>query len=246
MQKILSFVCYLVMIVFASCSGKSQSTYIIGIDPSFYSIEAVGREKNIEAFLTDLISEVAKKSKLSLRLQNVNWNTLYSDLQKNLYQGVISGLPKYNFHEDTFDFSEVFLQSGPVLVIPIGSQYDTLQKLSNKEVGILSDSPGVFILEKYPNIIIRNYDLMAKMFNDLTLSVLDAALAGVLPATAYCNDLYFGKLTVVSTPMTEEGLRLITPKGQSLPLMKAFNKALHELEIEGSIEKLKNKWGLPS
>jgi polar amino acid transport system substrate-binding protein len=246
MQKILSYVCYFVMILFASCSGKSQSTYIIAIDPSFYSIEVVGREKNIEAFLTDLIAEVAKKSKLSMRLQNVNWDTLYSGLQKNQYQGVISGLPRYNFHEDTFDFSEVFLQSGPVLVIPIGSQYDTLQKLANKEVGILSDSPAVFILEKYPNIIIRNYDLMAKMFNDLTLSVLDAALAGVLPATAFCNDLYYGKLSVVSDPMTDEGLRLITSKGQSVPLMKAFGKALHELERDGTIEKLKKKWGLPT
>jgi ABC-type amino acid transport substrate-binding protein len=219
---------------------------MIAIDPAFYSIEALGREKNILGFLTDLVYEISEKTKMPLSIESVNWNTLFSGLQEEEYQGVFSGMPPYNFTENTYSFSSVFLKTGPVLVIPVKSPYSSLSKLNGREVGFIRGSGNDLLIEKYPGIIIRPYESIPKMLNDMATGAIDAALVGILPALGYCNDLFQGTLKVVSEPMTEAGLRLITLKNAQPAMMNTFDRELKKMQDDGTLSKLMQKWGLGS
>ncbi|MCX6990455.1 MAG: transporter substrate-binding domain-containing protein [Chlamydiae bacterium] len=237
---------FILLFLISACSSSSTNTYTVAMSPSFNSVEVLGREKNIEAFLTDLFSEVSNRAKIRIPLESVNSNTLFDGLQKMQYQAVVSGMPPYNFTESTYSFSSVFLQTGPVLIVPTGSSVKSLEKLSSKEVGIISDSMAVSILEKYPGIIIRPYDSIPGMLNDLSEGILEAALVAVLPAEGYCNDLYKTTLKIVTPPLNDAGLRIITMKGSSEGLLQAFDKSLKKMQEDGSFAKLMQKWGLSS
>lgn len=246
MNRAIQCIIFSFLFFITACSSSSNKTFTIGVDPDFYSIEAIGREKNIMGFATDLMSEVSQHTKLSIHLKPVNWNTLFAGMQKKQYQAVFSGMPPYNFTEELYSFSPIFLKTGPVLVVPTKSFYKSLSDLGNREVGIISDSKNIALLEKNPSIIIRPYDSIPKMLNDVSLGILEAAFIGILPAEAYCNDLYQGTLKIVTGPLNEDGLRLITLKGDQQMLMKAFDNTISKMQSDGSYVKLMQKWGLSS
>jgi polar amino acid transport system substrate-binding protein len=237
---------FLLFLGLSACGGSSSTSYQIAMDPAWYSIESMGREKNLIGFATDLLAEISKDTDTRLSLRSANWNTLFDGLKDGQYQGVLSGMPPYNFNQQTYTFSSVFLETGPVLIVPFSSSIRSLNALSGKEVGIISDSSAVTILEKYPDILIRTYDSIPKMLNDILVSAIDAAVVGILPAEAFCQDLYHGQLKIATKPLNEEGLRLIAMAGVAEPLIKTFDLGLEDLKDNGEYDKLLKKWSLSS
>ncbi len=233
-------------LLLSGCSKTSKPVYTIGVDPAFYSIESVGREKNILAYLTDVLSEISMQSKMQISIKAVNWNTLYQGLQENQYQAIFSGLPPYNFNQSQYDFSSLVLATGPVLITKKDAKYSSLAKLTFKEVGILSDSKAVEEVEKYPEILIRNYESIPKMLTDLSNNKIEGAVAAYLPAQGYCSDLFEGILEIRGSPLIDIGLRFITLKDKNKELFETVNKHLEKMSNDGSLKKLKAKWGLPN
>lgn len=245
-QHLRSILSFALLLILTACGSSSKNTNTIAVDPAFYSIEALGREKNILGFLTDLLSEMSQRAKTPLPLETVSWNALFDGLEEGQYRGVISGMPPYNFNENTYSFSPVFLQTGPVLVVPIQSAFNSLNKLGGREVGFITGSSGAALLEKYPGIIIRPYGSIPKMLNDLAAGTLDAAIVSLLPALGYCNDLFQGTLKIVSEPLNDAGLRLITLKNKAPEMMNIFDRELKKMHDDGTYSKLMQKWNLSS
>ena len=237
--------CFFLFIALSSCGTSPKPSYIIAVDPAFYSIESMGREKNILAFLTDLVSAVSIRSRMSMHIQPTNWNSLVQGLEEHQYQGIFSGINQYNFTENKYSFSSVLIKTGPVVVVAKNTNFKALADLNNTEVGILSDSDAVHILSPYPDIIIRLYDSIPKLLNDVVQNNIEAAIIPALPAAAYCSDLFQDTLRIANEPMTDSGLKLITLKQENKELIEGFNRAIYEMGKDGTIDKLKAKWSLP-
>jgi polar amino acid transport system substrate-binding protein len=165
-------------------------------------------------------------------------------LQKDKYEAILSSMPPYVFNTQQFDFSEIYLPLGPVLVVPIQSPIRSLDRLDGKEIGVISGSTGPLILEKSPGVLIRFYDSIPKALNDLIAGTIDGAIIDILSAVAYCRDLYQEELKIVTPPLDEEGLRLITKHGSTPTLIKGFNNGLAKMKSNGSYAKLLDKWEL--
>jgi polar amino acid transport system substrate-binding protein len=126
----------------------------------------------------------------------------------------------------------------------INSSFDSFAKLSGKEIGIVPDTKGALLLEKYPAILIRSYDSIPQALNDIVRGAIDGALIDNLSAVAYCQDLYQTELKIVSPPLTTEGLRLITLHGQASDLLLRFNRGLDKMKTTKAYDKLLLKWNL--
>ena len=219
-------------------------TYEIGIDPSWYPLNFQERQKNILGFSTELLTQIALEEKISISVLNTNWDTLLEGLKEKKYQAILTSLYPYNFNEQFYSFSNVFLDIGPVLVAPIASEDLSLKSLSGKAVGALEQSPEILLLEKDPTIFIRTYPSVPDALNDLVSENIQAALLPVLTTSAYIDHLYFRKLKIASKPLNEDGLRLVTLKDASPELIKKFNKELEKMKENGEYEKLLSKWAL--
>jgi len=230
--------------LFFSCGSQSKKSYVIGVDPFFYSIETQGREVSILAFLTDLLKEISHTSTMDISIRQVNWDSLFQGLQEKQYQGIFSGLSPYNFVMEKYSFSPLILPTGPVLVVQTNSKTDSFNKLANREVGVISDSNAVEIVQKYETIIIRNYDSIPKMLNDVMVGKIEGAVAAVLPVLGYVNDLYQGRIKITTPPLTNQGLRMISLKGTDPEFQKKFDTAFEKIKNNGKLEKLLTKWNL--
>ena len=245
-MRMLRFFLLLVPLLFFSCTTSEKGhEWKIAIDPAWYPLNLGGREKNLTGFVVDLLQEVSREKKLKLSLMREDWSNLLRNLDKKKYEAILSSLQPYIFYENKYDFSEPFLLTGPVLIVPSDSDTTSLEQLSGKEVAILEGSADDLILEKYPGIIIRTYSSIPEALSAMLATRVDGAVFGRLEATAFTQDLYAGKLKIVTPPLNDRGLRLVTLHEKGKILIEALNSTVEILKKNGKYAELAKKWGLP-
>lgn len=237
---------FLLPLLFFSCTTSEKSReWKVAIDPTWYPLNLGGREKNLTGFAIDLLKEVSIEKKLKLSLVREDWSNLLRNLDKKKYEAILSSLQPYIFYENRYDFSEPFLLIGPVLIMPRDSDVTSLEELSGKEIAILEGSADALVLEKYPGIIIRTYSSIPDALNAMIATRVDGAICGRLEATAYTQDLYAGKLKIVTPPLNDRGLRLVTLHEKGNILIEAINSTVDILKKSGKYDELAKKWSLP-
>jgi polar amino acid transport system substrate-binding protein len=241
-RLILTSLCCLFLL---NCGGKSKSfDYQIAMDSSWYGLGMMGREANLTAFTNELIEAIGKAEKVSIAVSDRSWSNLMYALQKGECDAICSTMQPYLFYEKLYHFSNIFLMTGPVLVIPVQSPVEPLEKMKGKIIAVQRDSNGAAILEKYPEIILRTYDSVQQALTDMTEGMIDGALVDVLSAEAFTNDLFRGQLKIASMPLTQEGVRILTLKDHTPQLIKIFDRGLAKLKADGTYSKLAKKWNL--
>jgi ABC-type amino acid transport substrate-binding protein len=233
---------FLGIVLFHAKSTSLEKGFRIGVDPYFYSLNFHGQEKWISAYIEDLLLELSNKEGVDFERVDANWDTLLEDLGRN-YDAVIASVRPYNFREEKYQFSPIFLATDPVLVLPIGASYSSLDKMKGLIVGVETGSSANLIVQKYPEIFMREYPSLAELLDALAVGQIDGAIATQVPAAAYLRDLYAGKLKMTEPLIEEDGLRFILLKGEKKGLFPILDKGIHYLKKKKLVE-LQRKWNL--
>lgn len=226
------------------CGDNNNGSYKIGVDPLWYPLDFKGQENNVMGFSSELLTEISKDEKLYLSLLNTNWDSLFQGLRAGTYDAILSSLPPYNFNLKQYEFSDLYLPLGPVLILPSSSKFNSLEKMNGLDVGVIAGSSSTLILETYPGIQIQTYGSAAALINDLLMGYIDGALLPILIAESFTRGSFTDSIQIVSKPLNNEGLRVLTLKGKSPKLLKYFNKGLEHLEKTDKYDKLLKKWQL--
>ncbi len=229
-----------------SCSFEDAKTsaYRIGIDSSWFPVDFQEKNPFVLGFTEELLLEISRMTGMKFEKINANWNTLLPDLKKEKYDAVLSSLPPYNFNLGQYEFSEPFLEIGPVLITGIDSKYKDLEQMKLKIVGLLLGSKDIMIVQKYPDIIIQMFDSYSEMLSQLEKGAVDGAIIQLVPAVGYLNDTFYDKLKIATPPLNKEALRLVTLKDKNDFLRKKFDKALNKLKNKKTYQNLLKKWNL--
>lgn len=243
-KKLFNGLLILSLLTLFGCGRSSSSARRIGVDPTWYPLEFGVRNNNVTAFSTELLADIGNIEKISFEKVSVNWNNLMEGLQKGEYEAILSSKTPQIFNSSLFDFSDIYLPLGPVLVVPVQSKINSLDQLNGKKIAVISGSNTALILEKSEGVLIEYYNSIPRALNDILINTIDGALIDILTATAFCSDLYQGELKIATPPLNDEGLRLIAKHQDSSDLIKRFNKGLVRMKKDGSYTKLLDKWGL--
>jgi len=229
----------------SSCGCEPKGKVVrIGIDPEWYPISFGAQQSFVNGYTEELLLEAARYTGIDFEKYSANWDSLLEGLKKKKYDAVLSSLPPYNFNQAQFDFSENFLQLGPVLIVPIGSSRNDLNKMGGELVGVLTGDPAVLVLNQHPDIILRNYASIPELLDSIANGEVEGGLLNQIPATAYVQDLYSNKLKIVDGPLTEAGLHLVSLKDKNHHLIQQFNKAIAQMEKKKKLQSLQQKWHL--
>jgi len=239
-QKIVCFFLFLLLLV--SCG--SNRVYRIGIDPTFFPLDLHGSENNVLGLSIDLLQDLSHKKELSLATVTTNTNILLWGLNNDKYDAIISAMPPYNSLLKTYDFSDIFLEVGPVLVVRENSEIKTLDDLKGKGAGLQVGSPYQELIETAPGVLITNFDSIPQGLNDLVKENIDVMVIDQLSATIYIRDLYQNVLKIAGPPLRKEGLRLVTLKNHVPELLHKFNRGVETMQKDGELAKLTSKWSL--
>lgn len=238
---------FFLVILFALCgcsSGKHSGRIRIGVDSSWEAFNFGPQTAYVNGFTEELLQEIAKYEGVVFEKVPANWDDLFTGLKEKKYDAVFTGLPPYTFNRAKYDFSQNFLDLGPVFIVPASATYKKLAQVGDRTIGILSGDSLDSILEGYPEIRVRSYPSIPDLLNAAVSGDVAGVLLDRIPAVNYVADLYAGKLKIVSGPLNEKGIHLAVEKGQEKEAVQIFDRALKSLKKKKKLKMLLKKWSL--
>lgn len=223
MKRILFSYWIILLFLITSNSVYESKHYAIGRDQSWFPAQLGQMTPYVNKFTDDIVQELANVEKKYAQIVDVSWSQLIPGLNNRTFDAVFTSLSPNLINQDLYTFSKPFLLLGPVLVITSNSKERSLEELENKIVGAYAYDDSIFIIQKYPTIVIKTFQDVALMFEALIQGKIDAALAPNLSAHTLIAYQYFDSLVIASDPLSDYGLRLITLKNRNKELLKHFN-----------------------
>jgi ABC-type amino acid transport substrate-binding protein len=239
--------CLLIVALLSSCSCSSKSgngVVKIGIDPTWSPLSFNELQPYVNGYTDEFLQDVSRYAGVDFEKISANWDALLQGLTEERYEVVLCSVPPYNFNLAKYDFTENFLDLGPVLITPANANYTNLSSMNGELVGVITGDPSVLVVEKYAEVIIRHFTSLTEVLDAVANGEIEAAVVDRLPASNYVQDLYSGKLKIVSTSMNEVGLHALCLKGKEPRLMKIFNTCIEQMKKKKFLEALQKKWFL--
>lgn len=230
--------------IFSGCS-KSKKVLLVGRDTTWFPKQYGVYTANINAFLNDLVAEISRCENMNINLVNQDWIHLFENLDERKTAGALTSIFPTSEMLSHYRFSEPVLLTGPVLVVPEGSPYRSMEDLQGKLIGVYKFDSSVLIAQDVPNAVLVSYQQVAPALEGLCANCYDALLVPVIDATALIETMYKGRLQIVSQPLNQEGLRLVVLRGKNTDLLEGFNMGLVKSMRSGKYQTLKENNRLP-
>ncbi len=233
----------LLLFSLSGCSKNSKKTYRIGVDPTFFPMDFMGKQAQIFAFSNELLQEIGKIEDVTFERVNRNWDNLIEGLTAKEYDGMLSSVRPFVFNKKKYSFSNLYLKNGPVLVVKKGSSFMSIKDMNGKTLGVIPGSDAAGIIDTYPKIDQVSYQSVSHILNDVQNERVDGALVSYIPAISYVEDIYSG-LIIRAPPINDVGLRLLTLYDSDTELLEIFDRGLSKLMNSKKYEELAMKWSL--
>lgn len=237
-KLLLALMCLLLL----SCSSKDDVR--IGVDPSFFPLELQGKEAAVFAFINELLTAIGDQENLNVERVNVTWDNVLFSIESKECDAVISSLQPYIYNKARFDFSNRFLETGPVLIVPYDSPVHSINQLKNSTVGVINENGAKYVIESEPSIYVRNYSTFPEGLDNVASGQYGGALVPYIPVITFIENIYQNELRIASKPLLDEGLRFVSVKNAQTALLKKLNRAIKELESSGKLREMAKKWDL--
>lgn len=224
----------------------AKQYYAIGLNPDFAGESFASKGGAIYGFMQEFFLKVGSDYGVSFVFIPMAYDSVIGQLKGGGCDAFLSSLAPVLRFRDDFDFSDPLLYTGLVLVVRDDETATSFEQMAGKEVGILYDDV-VQLQSKIPeDVFIRPYTDVNVALQLLAARGIDGIIMPLIPAYAYCRDLYAGVLKIATPPMTEMSLKIAVLKGEQAPLLQMVGKALEEYRSNGYYAELLSRWQLSS
>jgi len=249
MKGFLSFILMLGLCMVSVASAGD--TIVVGTSADYPPYEYTDATGEFVGFDMDLIRAIGEKIGKKVKIVDMGFDTLIAGLQNKKIDVVIAAMQASEKRKEKVDFSisyhaikdAVLVKAGAG--IKINSVYDIAKYKVASQTGTIQEK---WIQENLINtgkLAAENYFSYERVDNaamDIKAGRVDALLIIADPATALAekNSL---DIALITTETVSAGQSLAVTKGNT-ELLNAINKAIEELEADGSLKKLMDKYKL--
>lgn len=204
-----------------------------------------GKEKNMVGFSNDLIQAAANEQGMYANVFEVGRNALLDGLHTGDYDAILSSIPPNAINLKKYGFSDSFYLLGPVLIVRENSNAKSLKDMKGQIMGVERGALQVLAIPEPPGVILIPYITANAALEHLDDNAIDGVMLDALRAYVFTKGFYSGRLKVVTSPLTDLGLRVITRnEPESLLFLSRFDEGLKAVKKSGLYDKLIEKWDL--
>jgi polar amino acid transport system substrate-binding protein len=246
--------CALTLMSFASCakagekslkSVKDKGKLVLGLDDAFPPMGYRNENNEIVGYDIDLAKEVAKRLKVELVPQPIDWNAKEQELNTGKIDCIWNGFTITDERSKAMAFTKPYLKNAQVLVVKKDAPYKTLADLKGKKVGLQAGSSAADALEgaadfkaSLKQVVEFKDNLTALM--DLEAKGVDAVVMDLIVAND--NIQRSGKpYVVLSESLAPENYGVGFRK-DDLALRDAVQAQLEAMAKDGTIATITTKW----
>lgn len=222
---------------------------IVGLDDAFAPMGFKNEKGELVGFDIDLAKAVGEKLNIEIEFKAINWDSKILDLNSGSIDLIWSGLTITPERAEATEMSIPYYSSGQIIMVNSESDIKNKKDLEGKIVGVQSQSTGQEKVQKegLDKIFkqLKTYAQYDQAFLDLDVQRIDAIVVG----ESYGKYIKSQKekqageelYRILPEDYGKEDTGIAAKKGNKI-LIEAINNALNELKINGTYEKILNKW----
>lgn len=242
-RKILMLVSLLVLLslVLAACTAPSTKVRV-ATEAAYPPFEMVDEQtKELIGFDIELMKAVSEKAGFEVEFLNTPFDPLLAGIATCQFDAAISAITITEDRAKQFNFSDPYVTAGQIITVRLdNTDIVTPENLAGKTVGVQLSTTGQIEVEKIAGATVRPYDTVDLAFLDLINGQVDAVVADLAPSANYVNQSK-DKIKFSGDVFTTENYGIGVCKTNT-ELLEKVNKALAELEKDGTLAALKEKW----
>lgn len=223
----------------------SKKVLVMGTSADYPPFEYVDTAKGEEiiGFDIDVAKAIGEKLGFEIKIENIDFSSLIPGIEAGKFDFVIAGMSPTPEREKVVDFTVPYYETQQVVLTLKDSGIKSVDDLAGKKVGAQVSSIQLDlaneVAKEVKGMTVESRDLVPQAIQELVNGRFDAVFLEDIVAENYIskNDKF------VSFPVSSgsnENKSIVLPKNSDLK--EDFNKAIEELEEEGTLAELKEKW----
>lgn len=247
MKKRIMLTLIMMVTVLAGCSGSgagADNELVIGIDDKFAPMGFRDEKNEIVGFDIDYAAAAAEKMGRKVTFQPIDWKAKESELNSGRIDLIWNGYTITDERKEKVLFTKPYLANAQVVVVPSDSPINALTDLEGKEVGLQSLSSAADALnanpvkDKIKNI--SEYPDNVLALTDLKTGRLDAVVIDEIVIKYYMSKEQ-NAYKILDESLAPEEYGIGVKKGND-KLLEELQKALDEMNEDGTAAKISEKW----
>lgn len=216
---------------------QKAGVIVIGNSPDYPPYESMDGNKRV-GFDIDLMNAMAEKMGLKIKWQTMSFDSIIAAVNMGQVDIGFSGFSISEDRKKSVDFSNSYYVSGQVIVTLPGSSIKSGADLKGKKIAVQLGTTGQEAAEKIEGAEVIKHETYSTAFMMLKTKAVEAVVADIPVAEEYSKKQGF---VIAPEKLSYEENGIVVRKGNP-KLVAALNKALAEVEKEGTLAKLVEKW----
>ncbi|HLA98050.1 MAG TPA: ABC transporter substrate-binding protein [Anaerolineales bacterium] len=230
---------------------KEKGTLVVGTSADYPPYESVDPTGSFVGFDIDLITEIGKRMGVEVEVKDMAFDALIAAVQEKKVDVVIAAMQASPEREEKVDFSipyhfqkDAFIVAGDS-TLALNSPMDAAGHSIGVQTGTIQEK---WVLDNLvpkgtsENQIFR-YERVDQGALDVAAGRVEILFINADPAQKMADDLGL-KVALVTSETVIGGQSIALPEGETA-LKAELDKYINELENEGFIQQLQEKWGIP-
>ena len=224
-------------------TARARGTLRIAMEgtyPPFNFKEA--KTGQLTGYDVDVAKALAAKLGLKPEFVTTEWSAILAGLAAGKYDVIVSQVGTTAKRQQAFDFSQPYTYSSPQLIVRgnEGATYKKLDDLKGKTLGVGQGSVFEQQARAVTGIEVKSYPAAPENLQDLAFGRIDAALNDSLMVPYL---LKHSQLPIKAGARVGAVERMGIPFRKGSPKFKAaLDKALGELQADGSLKAMSTRW----
>lgn len=227
---------------------RIQQTKVLAVvtDASYPPFAAISIEGEAFGLDVDLAQEIGRRWGVTVALENLTYDALPGALIVNRDDVVISAFVPQPERTRDLAYTRPYFVNGTTLILPttappVGDDpvaWAADQTLA-VEYGATGDALARDWARRAPNVTLQPYDTVEEALQAVADGHATAALVDLITASAFLRD---HPTLHRDGPLLEPEPYVIVVNARSQTLLRELEKVLVEMEGDGTLEKLREKW----
>lgn len=238
------FLFALILSTFSVGNTFTTEHYKIGIEGAYAPFNSKNQQGEIVGFDADVAMSLCKKMRSECELITLEWDSIIPGLNARKYDFIVSSLSITEERKNAVDFTDPYYSNQQQFVARKDVDFRTdIKTLKSKKIGTQRSTQAAIWLEDNVGGNIYLYDTQENAYLDLFSGRVDALLADKYAIFSWLENEPEGSYyEFKGEPINrQDKVGIALRKGEN-HLRNKLNKALEEIKLDGTYERISNKY----
>ena len=224
---------------------NKENTLVVGLDDSFPPMGFRNENNEIVGFDIDLAKAVAEELGMDVKFQPISWASKEQELSSGNIDCIWNGFAYNEERAATMTLSNPYIKGENYFILKNGTKVTSQEELKGMKIGVQTGSIQAQDLEKSDfgkSVEIIQYGDNLTAFMDLETEGIDALFCSNIIGNYLITSKNKDYETVPSENITISNGSVIAFKQGNIELKDKIQNALMELDKEGKLEEISEKW----